>query len=68
MSTFKSFEDIFAWQKAREIAIEIFAITNDKAFTREFGLKDQMRRSSGSIMDNVAEGFEEGATKNSFNS
>jgi four helix bundle protein len=54
------FEDFIAWQKARELTREIFKITNLPAFSRDFGLKDQIRRAAVSIMSNIAEGFERG--------
>jgi four helix bundle protein len=57
MSTFKRFSDILAWQKARIITKNIYLITNDGAFRNDFGLRDQVRRSSVSAMANIAEGF-----------
>lgn len=56
--TFESFEDIEAWRKARILANEIFVLTCQDAFSKDFDLKNQIRASSGSIMDNIAEGFE----------
>jgi four helix bundle protein len=58
MATIKSFEEILAWQKARELNKEIYLITTDGKFAKDFGLRDQIRRSSVSIMSNIAEGFE----------
>lgn len=63
MSKMESFEDIQAWQKARELTKAIYALSNDGAFARDFGLRDQIRRASVSIMSNVAEGFERGSNK-----
>jgi four helix bundle protein len=63
MATIKAFEDIEAWQMARSLSKEIFELTNIGSFSCDFGLKDQINRSSGSIMDNIAEGFERGGTK-----
>ncbi|MFC1517565.1 four helix bundle protein [Candidatus Margulisiibacteriota bacterium] len=58
MSGFKRFEDIDAWQKARELNKEIFILTKEnKLLKNDFSLKNQMRRSSISIMANIAEGF-----------
>jgi len=51
------FEDIDAWQKARELANNIFEITKKEKFSKDFGLRDQIQRSSVSIMANIAEGF-----------
>ncbi|WP_211341427.1 four helix bundle protein [Desulfoglaeba alkanexedens] len=49
-----------AWKKARELAREIYAISNEGAFARDFGLRDQIRRAAVSVMSNIAEGFERG--------
>ena len=57
MPTIKRFEDIQAWQKAREITANIYQITRDSEFSRDFGLRDQIRRASVSTMSNIAEGF-----------
>lgn len=51
------FEDIQAWQKARELARSIYQITNEGDFAKDFTLKDQIRRASISVMSNIAEGF-----------
>jgi 23S rRNA-intervening sequence protein len=63
MPMMSSFEDIEAWQKARELTRVIYALTNDSPFARDFGLRDQIRRASVSIMSNIAEGFERGGDK-----
>jgi four helix bundle protein len=63
MATFKRFEDIEAWQRARKITRQVYAVTNDGAFARDFGLRDQVRRSSTSIMANIAEGFGRGGNR-----
>src|SRR5437879_3058413 len=57
MATFKKFEEIIAWQKARELTKRIYESTHGAGFSRDFGLCDQIRRSSVSIMANIAEGF-----------
>jgi four helix bundle protein len=57
------FEDIEAWQRARELAKQIYKISNDGPFARDFGLRDQIRRAAVSIMSNIAEGFERGSNK-----
>ena len=57
MATFVRFEDIKAWQKAREVTAKIYESTADPAFSKDFGLRDQIRRSTVSIMANIAEGF-----------
>lgn len=62
MPTFKTFKDIEAWQQARELTRGIYAISNNGAFARDFGLRDQIRRASVSIMSNIAEGHERSGT------
>ena len=57
MPTFKRFEDIQAWQKARQVTNSVYKITKNGEFAKDFGLMDQIRRSSVSIMANIAEGF-----------
>lgn len=54
------FEDLIAWQKARIMTKQIYLITNEGAFAKDFGLRDQIRRASVSIMSNLAEGFDRG--------
>ena len=58
MPTITRFEEIEAWQTARQLTQRVYAMTNDGLFARDFGLRDQMRRASVSIMSNIAEGFE----------
>lgn len=57
-SKIKKFEDLIAWQKARHLAREIYLVTSKEAFSRDYGLKDQIRRAAVSVMSNMAEGFE----------
>ena len=54
------FEDLIAWQKARQLTKRIYGISKSGEFLRDFGLRDQIRKSSVSVMSNVAEGFERG--------
>ena len=56
----EKFEDFIAWQKARKLTGHIYKVTSLGEFARDFGLKDQIRRSAVSIMSNIAEGFERG--------
>jgi four helix bundle protein len=56
----EKFEDFIAWQKARQLSRKIYQATNLPGFSRDFALKDQVRRSAISIMSNIAEGFERG--------
>jgi len=60
MSKINKFEDLIAWQKARELTKEIYTVTRQGDFARDYGLAGQMQRAAVSIMSNVAEGFERG--------
>jgi len=51
------------WQEARELCKRVFEITSVSPFCNDFKLRDQIRGSSGSVMDNIAEGFERGGNK-----
>ena len=62
MATFKKFEEIECWKRARELARRIYRISNRPAFARDFGLKDQIRRASVSVMSNIAEGYDRSGT------
>src|SRR5205085_10364958 len=57
MATFKRFEDIQAWQKARQVTKKVYEITPAGRFARDFGLSSQIQRASVSVMANIAEGF-----------
>ena len=57
MGKIERFEDIQAWQKARELVNEIYSASNAGLFAKDFGLRDQIRRAAVSIMLNIAEGF-----------
>jgi four helix bundle protein len=63
MSKIEKFEDIVAWQKARELTKSVYGQTEGSQFAKDFGLKDQIQRASVSIMSNVAEGFDRGGDK-----
>ncbi|MGB2955978.1 MAG: four helix bundle protein [Anaerolineales bacterium] len=58
MGTISRFEEIEAWQNARELTKEIYQLSALGEFSRDFGLRDQIRRAAVSIMSNIAEGFE----------
>jgi four helix bundle protein len=58
MATFKKFEDIEAWQHARQLCKEVHVFTVRPSFSKDFGLVKQIKKSSGSVMDNIAEGFD----------
>ena len=56
MAKFSKFEEIQAWQKAYDVTLQVYKITSDGNFAKDFGLRDQIRRASVSIMANIAEG------------
>jgi four helix bundle protein len=58
MMTIKRFEEIEAWQKARQLTANIYRATAEGPIARDFGLRDQIRRAAVSSMSNIAEGFE----------
>ena len=60
MKRIKHFEELIAWQKARELTKQIYSTTKSGPFSKDFGLRDQIRKASVSIMSNLAEGFERG--------
>lgn len=63
MGTIKRFEEIISWKEARELNRVLRKLIKEKRFERNFGLISQIERSAGSIMDNIAEGFERGGNK-----
>ncbi len=58
MATYSRFEDLPVWQRARELDKRVFAVANDILLHKDFGLRNQILNASGSVMDNIAEGFE----------
>jgi len=60
---YKAFEELPCWQKARELCQSVFKMIMHSPFSKDFALKDQIWRSSGSVMDNIAEGFDDGGRK-----
>ena len=57
------FEDLEAWQIARELTNKIYSISRKESIRRDYGFVDQIRRAAISIMNNIAEGFERGSNK-----
>ncbi len=58
MTSAKRFEDLEVWQRAKELTNIIYKFSSGGEFTRDYGLRDQMRRAAVSVMSNIAEGFE----------
>lgn len=63
MNKIERFEDIIAWQKARTLTRDVYSASKIGSFAKDFGLKDQIQRSSVSTMSNIAEGFERGGDR-----
>lgn len=63
MATIKHFEDILSWQKARELCRIVGELIDKGAFKNSYRLIGQIEGSSGSVMDNIAEGFERSGNK-----
>ena len=63
MTTIKCFEDLKIWQMSREFCKDVYRITGYESVAKDYRFREQMRASSGSIMDNIAEGFERGGNK-----
>jgi four helix bundle protein len=59
----KYFEDLEIWKSARELTNKIYGITTDGAFSKDYGLRDQIRRAAVSVMSNIAEGYERGGNQ-----
>ena len=60
------FQDLKVWQKAKNLAVYIYKLTNEGQFARDYGLRDQLRRAAVSIPSNIAEGDELGTNKQSI--
>ncbi|MBP8242399.1 MAG: four helix bundle protein, partial [Thermoflexales bacterium] len=58
MATIERFEDLEVWKTAREVTRMVYSLSNTGGFSRDFGLRDQMRRAAVSNLSNIAEGFE----------
>jgi four helix bundle protein len=62
----KGFKELLVWQRARDLAIDVYKITAQGSFRRDYGLTDQMRRSSVSVPSNIAEGDERDTDKDAI--
>ncbi len=61
MAKIERFEDVKSWQKARVLANTVYALTGKPNFSRDFRLRDQIQGAAGSVMHNIAEGFDAGS-------
>ncbi len=59
----KNFEDLEIWKEARHLTQEIYQLTRDPKFSKDFGLSSQIQRAAVSIMSNIGEGFERGGNQ-----
>jgi four helix bundle protein len=60
---YKKFEELPCWKKARELCHFIFDLINEGKFRKDFSLRNQVWAAAGSVMDNIAEGFDDGSTR-----
>ena len=67
MATVKDFEELAIFQKARELSKKIYPVTNREGFKSDYRFVQQIRAAAGSIMDNIAEGFERTGNKEFLN-
>src|SRR5690348_14636266 len=58
MGTIRKFEDLQIWQLARKLSVKVFHLTETGPSSKDYKFRDQIRTSAGSVMDNIAEGFE----------
>jgi four helix bundle protein len=65
MATIGNFEDLDVWKASMDLCTEIYRLTNTEKFSKDFGLKDQIRRASVSVPSNISEGYERDG-KNQF--
>lgn len=58
MATITKFEDLEIWKIVRKLSLEIYGITSKELFGKDYRFGDQIRDAAGSVMDNIAEGFD----------
>ncbi|MFQ5816859.1 MAG: four helix bundle protein [Terriglobia bacterium] len=63
MAFYQRFEELPLWRAAKELALRVYRMTDGDKFSRDFGLRDQIRRAAISVSSNIAEGFERGSRK-----
>ena len=61
------FQDLKVWERAKNLAVYVYTITNNGKFAKDYGLRDQIRRAAVSIPSNIAEGDELGTNKQAIN-
>jgi four helix bundle protein len=61
MAKIERFEDLQSWQKGRQLANQIYDLTSHAGFSKDFRLRDQIQDAAGSVMHNIAEGFDAGS-------
>ncbi|HEX5166380.1 MAG TPA: four helix bundle protein [Thermomicrobiales bacterium] len=62
----RNFEDLIAWQRARELTAEVYMLARARGLRQDFGLRDQLQRAAVSVMSNIAEGHERGSSREYF--
>jgi len=62
----KGFKELIVWQKARDLAVDLYKITGQGGFKQDYGLRDQIRRSAVSVPSNIAEGDERDTDKDAI--
>jgi four helix bundle protein len=62
MAKIERFEDLQSWQKSRQLANQIYDLTSHTGFSKDFRLRDQIQDAAGSVMHNIAEGFDAGSS------
>ena len=60
---YKSFEELPVWNLARELSREVYRLVSETQLRKDFSLRDQILRAAGSVMDNIAEGFDDGSSR-----
>ena len=63
MAKIERFEEIKAWQQAKDLVITVYQASENGQFAKDYSLRDQIRRAAVSVMSNIAEGFERGSDK-----
>lgn len=63
MSSIKNYEELEVWKTSMDLVEEVYKLTNTDSFSKDFGLKDQFRRSAVSVPSNIAEGYERDSPK-----